>query len=82
MWKYVWRQKWQRTPFTELKESIEPVALIHSNLCVLKFVQTKGGYKYFVTFLDDCAKYSEFLIAIYSLNCRTGIPLKWNEFIL
>uniref|UniRef100_A0A2N9EK44 Integrase catalytic domain-containing protein n=1 Tax=Fagus sylvatica TaxID=28930 RepID=A0A2N9EK44_FAGSY len=35
----------------------DPLELIHSDVCDLKFVQTRGGRKYFVTFIDDCTRY-------------------------
>ena len=35
----------------------EPLALIHSDICDLKFVQTKGGNQNFITFVDDSTKY-------------------------
>ena len=32
--------------------------LIHSNLGDLKQIMTKGGKKFYVTFLDDCSKFT------------------------
>ena len=34
-----------------------PLDLIHSDICDLKFLQTRGGNKYFITFVDDSTKY-------------------------
>ena len=31
--------------------------MIHSDTCDLKYVQTRRGKKYFVTFIDDCTRY-------------------------
>ena len=36
---------------------IEPLDLIHSNICDLKFVQTRCVNKYFITFVDNSIKY-------------------------
>ena len=45
-----------RTSFQSIERSNEPLELIHSNICDLKFIQTRGGKKYFLT-LIDCTRY-------------------------
>ena len=40
-----------------VERSTEHLDLIHSDICDLKFVQTRCGNKYFITFLDDNTKY-------------------------
>jgi hypothetical protein len=40
-----------------VQRSSEPLDLIHSDICDLKFVQIVGGKKYFITFIDDCTRY-------------------------
>ena len=42
-----------RSSFQSIERHIEPLDLIHSDICDLKFVQTRGGNKYFITFVDD-----------------------------
>ena len=49
--------KLTRASFQNIERSTEPLELIHSDTCDLKYVQTRGGKKYFVTFIDDCTKY-------------------------
>ena len=49
--------KLARTSFKSIERSTEPLELIHSDVCDLKFVQTRGGKKYFITFIDDCTRY-------------------------
>ena len=34
-----------------------PLELIHSDLCEMNGVLTKGGKKYFMTLIDDCTRY-------------------------
>ena len=46
-----------RSSFQSVERNIEPLDLIHSDICDLKFVQTRGGNKYFITFVDDSTKY-------------------------
>ena len=43
--------------FQNVERHTEPLDLIHSDICDLKFVQTRGGNKYFITFIDDSTKY-------------------------
>ena len=43
--------------FQSVERHIKPLYLIHSDICDLKFVQTRGGNKYFITFVDDNTKY-------------------------
>jgi hypothetical protein len=49
--------KLTKVPFHLVERSTEPLDLIHSDICDLKFVQTRGGKKYFITFIDDCTRY-------------------------
>ena len=49
--------KLTRTSFHSIERSTEPLDLIHSDICDLKFIETKGGKKYFITFIDDCTRY-------------------------
>ena len=49
--------KLTRSSFQSVEKHTEPLDLIHSDLCDLKFVQTGGDNKYFITFVDDSTKY-------------------------
>ena len=49
--------KLARSSFQSVKRHTELLDLIHSEICDLKFIQTRGGNKYFITFVDDNAKY-------------------------
>ena len=46
-----------RSSFQSVERHTEPLDLIHSDICDLKLVQTRGGNKYFITFVDDSTKY-------------------------
>ena len=46
-----------KSSFESVERYIEPLDLIHSDICDLKLVQIRGGYKYFITFVDDNTKY-------------------------
>ena len=49
--------KLTRSSFHTIERNTEPLDLIHSDVCDLKSVQTRGGNKYFITFVDDSTKY-------------------------
>ena len=46
-----------KSSFQSVERHIEPLNLIHSDICDLKFVQTRGSNKYFIIFVDDSTKY-------------------------
>ena len=48
--------KLTRSSFQSVERHTESLELIHSDICDLKFVQTRGGNKYFITFVDDGIK--------------------------
>ena len=48
--------KLTRSSFQTIERKSEPLDLIHTDVCDLKFVQTRGGNKYFITFIDDSTK--------------------------
>ena len=49
--------KLTKTPFHSIERSSQILDLVHSDICDLKFVQTRGGKKYFITFIDDCTRF-------------------------
>lgn len=49
--------KFARTSFYKIERNTEPPELIHSDVCDLKYVQTCGGNKYFITFIDNSTKF-------------------------
>ena len=49
--------KLTRSYFQSVERHIEPLDFIYSNICDLKFVQIRGGNKYFITFVDNSTKY-------------------------
>ena len=49
--------KLARTYFQSIEISSEPIELIHSDIYNLKFIETRGGKKYFLTLIDDCTIY-------------------------
>ena len=48
-----------RKPHKVVKEAknLAPLDLIHSDLCRMNGVLTKGGKRYFMTLIDDCTRF-------------------------
>lgn len=49
--------KLTRSSFKSVERITETLDLIHTDVCNLKMCPTRGGNKYFITFIDDCSKY-------------------------
>ena len=49
--------KLTRLSFQNVKRHTKPLNLIYSDICDLKFVQTKCSNKYFITLVDDNTRY-------------------------
>ena len=49
--------KLTRSFFQSVERHTKSLDLIHSDICDLNLVQTRGGNKYFITFIDDSTKY-------------------------
>ena len=55
-----------KNSFHSIDRNIEPLGLIHNDLCDLKFMPTRGEKKYFITFINDCTRY----YYVYLLNSK------------
>ena len=55
-----------KIPFKTIQRSTESLNLIHMDICDLKMVQSRGGKKYFITFIDDCTRYCD----VYVLSSK------------
>lgn len=51
------KAKMVRKLFHSLKRKTTLTHLIHANICDLKFVRTRDGNRYFITFIHDCTRY-------------------------
>ena len=49
--------KQPRKPYKSVERKTQVLELIHSDVCDSNRPPTRGGNKYFVTFIDDCSKY-------------------------
>ena len=66
-----------KTPFTtkglRAKESLE---LIHNDVCGPFTTQVRGGYEYYVTFIDDYSRYGY----VYLIRRKSETFEKFKEF--
>ena len=69
--------KMTKRPFkTKGQRAKEPLELIHSDVCCPMNVQARGGYEYFVTFIDDYSRYGY----VYLMHKKSETFGKFKEF--
>ena len=66
--------KW---PHRNVERNIELLELIHTDLCEFEGKLTRGGNKYFITFIDDFSKYAY----VYLLKNKSDAFEKFKEFL-
>ena len=59
------------------RETSQPLELVHSDICGPMQVESVGGSKYFVTFIDDYSKYT----TVYMISHRSEALEKFMEFV-
>ena len=67
--------KHTRSPFLDSKHTATSVLdIVHSDVCGPIQVQSRGGARYFLTFIDDCSRY----VTVHCLPSRYGV-LDWLQ---
>ena len=67
-----------KRPFSAKGErSKEPLQLVHSDICGPLSVQARGGYEYFVTFINDYLRYGY----VYLMHKKSETFEKFKEFM-
>ena len=71
--------KQNRQPFPKKTshQSTHPLELIHSDVCGPMNVNSVGGSRYFVTFIDDYSRYT----AVYMMKNKSEVLQKLKEFV-
>ena len=71
--------KMTKRPFSAKGErSKEPLQLVHSDICGPLSVHARGGYEYFVTFIDDYSRYGY----VYLMQKKSETFGKFKEFMV
>ena len=66
-----------KTPFSETMErASDLLEIIHTDVCGPKSVEARGGYRYFLTFIDDLSRYGY----IYLMKHKSEIVERFKEF--
>ncbi|GKB23755.1 retrovirus-related pol polyprotein from transposon TNT 1-94 [Tanacetum coccineum] len=52
------QEKMKRKPFPKVDRQSRILELVHSDICKLNGQLTRGGNRYFITFIDDCSRYT------------------------
>ena len=69
--------KMTKTPFTSQSERVnELLGLIHSDVCGPFNITARGGYQYFITFIDDFSRYGY----VYLMKHKSKSFEKFKEF--
>ena len=58
--------KYAKHPYKSVERNSNPLDLIHIDICDMKSTPSRGGKKYFITFIDDCTRYCY----VYLLNSK------------
>eukprot|EP00112_Aurelia_sp_Birch-Aquarium-sp1_P026532 Seg946.1 transcript_id=Seg946.1/GoldUCD/mRNA.D3Y31 product="Retrovirus-related Pol polyprotein from transposon TNT 1-94" protein_id=Seg946.1/GoldUCD/D3Y31 len=71
--------KQHRQPFPKKSQSrsSQPLELIYSDVCGPMSVNSVGGSRYFVTFIDDYSRFT----TVYSMKNKSEVLEKFKEFV-
>ena len=58
--------KYVKHPYKSVERNSNHLDLIHTDICDMKSTPSRGGKKYFITFIDDCTRYCY----VYLLNSK------------
>ena len=58
--------KYAKHPYKFVERNSNPLNLVHTDICDMKSTPSRGGKKYFITFIDDCTRYCY----VYLLNSK------------
>ena len=65
-----------KKPFPKVERNSKLIKLVHSNICELNWVVTKGGKRYFITFINDyCC-----CIFVYLIRTKDEAFEKFKEY--
>ena len=67
----------KRSFSTKGSRATEPLQLVHSDVCGPVSVQARGGFEYFVTFIDDYSRYGY----VYLMQRKSETFGKFKEFL-
>ena len=75
--KHAVKLKLLKRPHKNVERNTELLELIHTNLCEFEGKLTRGGNRYFITFIDDFSKYAY----VYLLKNKRDAFEKFKKFL-
>jgi len=63
------RAKFTKKPFRHIERNFELLELTHSDLCNLNRIPTRGGNRYFLTFIDYYSNNAIYIFQILKMKC-------------
>ena len=71
--------KMNRNPFPKKSQgrATKPYEVIHSDVCGPMQIDSKGGSKYMVTFIDDYSRY----VTVYFIKNKSEVLTKFKEYV-
>lgn len=63
------RSKMMKKLFPSVERSSQVLDLVHSDICELNDILTRGGKRYFITFIDDYSRY----LYVYVLKSKDDL---------
>ena len=58
--------KFVKHPYKSVEINSKTLDLIHTDICDMKSTPSRGGKKYFITFIDDCTRFCY----VYLINSK------------
>ena len=71
------QSKITRKPFKHVERESTLLQLVHSDICDLSNTMTRGGKYYFITFIDDCSRYTY----VYLLRTKDEALSKFKIYV-
>ena len=71
------KQHRNKFPKKAESETKQPLELVHSDVCGPMSVDSVGGSRYFVTFIDDFSRYT----VVYTMKTKGETLLKFKEYV-
>ena len=47
-----------KKPFKSVERNLDLLELVHTDICELNGILTRGGNRYFITFIDDSSRFT------------------------
>ena len=70
--------------FRTMKRAIDLLEIIHTDVCGLMNIEARGGYRYFLTFIDGLRRYGYIYLMKYkfeTFESSKSFRLKWKIII-